>query len=88
MTDGEQLSWFLVNNIDLLVRLCDEEPVSEFLSSLHRNSSASGLVIQAITTKCLPIAEVGIDYAFLITFNFSFVASSCLCKTLQLVDIR
>ncbi|KAK4875471.1 hypothetical protein RN001_011893 [Aquatica leii] len=55
--DAEQLSWFLVHNIQLLVQLCDEEPIGEFFSSLHRNSPASGLIIQAINTKCLPITE-------------------------------
>ncbi|KAF5303786.1 hypothetical protein FQR65_LT08121 [Abscondita terminalis] len=55
--DAEQLSWFLVHNIPLLVDLYSEEPITDFFSSLHRNSPASGLIIQAINTKCLPIAE-------------------------------
>ncbi|KAF5273906.1 hypothetical protein FQA39_LY01021 [Lamprigera yunnana] len=54
---SEAKPWFLVHNIRLLVQLCDEEPICEFFSSLHRNSVASGLIIQAINTKCLPIPE-------------------------------
>lgn len=52
MADGEQLSWLLVNNIELLINLCEEAPVLELMSSVHRNSAASGLVVQAIATKC------------------------------------
>lgn len=58
MADGEQLSWLLVNNIELLVNLCDEAPVFELISSVHRNSAASGLIIQAIATKCAEITDV------------------------------
>uniref|UniRef100_A0A1Y1K0T3 Huntingtin n=1 Tax=Photinus pyralis TaxID=7054 RepID=A0A1Y1K0T3_PHOPY len=56
--DAEQLTWFLVHNIQTLVRLCDEDPIYEFFSSLHRNPSASGLVLQAINAKCLPISDI------------------------------
>lgn len=58
MADGEQLSWMLVNNIELLINLCDEAPVFELLSSVHRNSAASGLVIQAIATRCAENVDV------------------------------
>lgn len=65
MADGEQLSWILVNNIELLISLCDEAPVFELISSVHRNSSASGLVIQAIATKCSDNSDVS-NFYFLI----------------------
>lgn len=62
MADGEQLSWMLVNNIELLVNLCDEAPVFELISSVHRSSAASGLVIQAIATKCAENTDVSERY--------------------------
>lgn len=60
MADGEQLSWMLVNNIELLINLCDEPPVCELISSVHRNSAASGLVVQAIATRCADNYDVRI----------------------------
>lgn len=58
MSNGEQLSWMLVNNIKLLVHLYDEAPVFELISAIHRNSAVSGLFIQAIQTRCIENAEV------------------------------
>lgn len=58
MADGEQLSWMLVNNIELLINLQNEPPVYELISAVHRNSSVSALFIQAIATKCMDIQDV------------------------------
>lgn len=58
MADGEQMSWMLVNNVELLVNLYDEPPVFELISAVHRNSTASRLFIQAIATTCRQISNV------------------------------
>lgn len=72
MADGEQLSWMLVNNIELLVNLCHETPVYELISSVHRNSAASGLIIQAIATKCANNSDVTISKFFSFVLPHSF----------------
>lgn len=58
MADGEQLSWMLVNSIELLINLHDEAPVYELISAIHRNQAVSGLFIQAIKTKCTENTDV------------------------------
>lgn len=76
MADGEQLSWMLVNNVELLINLCDEPPVFELISSVHRNSAASGLVVQAIATRCADITDVINQLFSKIKQTFKFVCFS------------
>ena len=52
MNDAEHMTWLIVQNINEIIRLCHELPVSEFISSIHRNSASSGLFIQAINARC------------------------------------
>lgn len=58
ISDAEQLTWLLVNHIEYVVRLSAEVPVSELIATVHRNSAASGLFIQAIGARCQDISEV------------------------------
>lgn len=58
LTDAEPLSWLLANRIEETVRLTNEPPVKELLTvAVHRNPAASGLLIQAIATKCLNLEK-------------------------------
>ena len=41
-----------------LVSLSPEPPVSDMLAALHRNPSASGLLIQAIAARCRHLDQV------------------------------
>ena len=41
-----------------LVALSPEPPVSDMLAALHRNPSASGLLIQAIAARCRHLDQV------------------------------
>ncbi|XP_037081655.1 huntingtin-like [Pollicipes pollicipes] len=51
-SDGELLAWLLTSHITELVALSAEPPVFDMLDALHRNPSASGLLIQAIAARC------------------------------------
>lgn len=50
--DSEHLTWLIVNHVRDLISLSHEPPVQDFISAVHRNSSASGLFIQAIQSRC------------------------------------
>lgn len=80
MGDGEQLSWMLVNNIELLINLCDEAPVFELISSAHRNSATSGLIIKAISTKCADNPDVNLYTKMIYVYNLNFVRFSQFSK--------
>ncbi|XP_008191527.2 huntingtin [Tribolium castaneum] len=49
----DQLSWFLTNYVSQIVHLCDEDPISEFISSVHRNSATSKIFIDSLMTTNL-----------------------------------
>lgn len=58
INDAEPLTWLLVNHIEETIHLATEPPVRELVAvAVHRNSSASGLLIQAIATKCLDLSK-------------------------------
>ena len=58
LNDAEPLTWLLVNHIEEAIRLVTEPPVRELIAvAVHRNSAASGLLIQAIATKCLDLSK-------------------------------
>ncbi|XP_034443327.1 huntingtin isoform X2 [Hippoglossus hippoglossus] len=50
--DSEHLTWLIVNHVRDLINISHEPPVQDFISAVHRNSSASGLFIQAIQSRC------------------------------------
>nr|CAD7264749.1 unnamed protein product [Timema shepardi] len=52
LNDAEQLSWLLVNHTEEIVALSTEPPVQELIAAVHRNSAASGLLVQAVGSKC------------------------------------
>lgn len=52
MNDAEHMTWLIVQNINQIIKMCFELPVSEFISAIHRNSASSGLFIQAINARC------------------------------------
>ncbi|XP_022909585.2 huntingtin [Onthophagus taurus] len=47
----EQLKSFLYHNINLIIELCDEIPVHEFIATLHRESNTSLLILKSIEDK-------------------------------------
>ncbi|CAH1155948.1 unnamed protein product [Phaedon cochleariae] len=51
MADLENLIWFLKNCSSFLVELSAEPPVSEFISSIHRNSSTSKIFLESVSTN-------------------------------------
>ncbi|XP_043476526.1 huntingtin [Leptopilina heterotoma] len=58
LNDAEPLTWLLVNHIEETIHLATEPPVRELVAvAVHRNSAASGLLIQAIATKCLDLSR-------------------------------
>lgn len=52
MSDVDQLSWLLIEHITSVASLSGEPPVAELVAAVHRNATASGLLVQAIGTKC------------------------------------
>ena len=48
----EYLSWLVINHLREIVDLCYEVPVREFIHSVHRRSSSSGLFLQAVNSRC------------------------------------
>ncbi|KAK2585924.1 hypothetical protein KPH14_010508 [Odynerus spinipes] len=58
LNDAEPLTWLLVNHIEEAVRIATESPVRELLAAaVHRNPAASGLLVQAISTKCVNLSQ-------------------------------
>lgn len=58
LNDAEPLTWLLVNHIEETIHLATEPPVRELVAvAVHRNSAASGLLVQAIATKCLDLSK-------------------------------
>ncbi|XP_054167381.1 huntingtin-like [Oppia nitens] len=59
MNDAEHMTWLIVQNINEIIKLCHELPVSEFICAIHRNSASSGLFIQAINARCDENLRIG-----------------------------
>lgn len=58
LKDAESLSWFVMNHIEVIMKLANETPVRDLVNvAIHRNSAASGLFIQAIAGRCLDFSE-------------------------------
>nr|CAD7204344.1 unnamed protein product [Timema douglasi] len=57
LNDAEQLSWLLVNHTEEIVALSTEPPVQELIAAVHRNSAASGLLVQAVGSKCQDLKQ-------------------------------
>lgn len=56
--DAEPLTWLLVNYIEEAIDIAAESPVRDLLSTaVHRNPAASGLLVQAIATKCTDLSR-------------------------------
>ncbi|XP_063922689.1 huntingtin isoform X2 [Zophobas morio] len=53
----EQLSWFLHSHVVRIVELRDEDPISEFISSIHRNSSASKIFIDSLMGQDIALCD-------------------------------
>lgn len=50
--DAEHMTWLIVNHVNDLIHLSLETTVQDFISAIHRNPAASGLLIQAINARC------------------------------------
>ncbi|XP_071871538.1 huntingtin isoform X2 [Bombus fervidus] len=58
LCDAEPLTWLLVNHTEETVSSAIESPVRDLLTTaIHRNSAASGLLVQAIATKCTDLSQ-------------------------------
>ncbi|KAG7190657.1 hypothetical protein KM043_006738 [Ampulex compressa] len=58
LNDVEPLTWLLVNHTEEAVNSVTESPVRDLLTAaIHRNSAASGLLVQAIATKCMDLSQ-------------------------------
>lgn len=58
LNDVEPLTWLLVNHIEEAINIATESPVRDLLSTaIHRNPAASGLLVQAIATKCTDLSQ-------------------------------
>ncbi|XP_029667120.1 huntingtin isoform X1 [Formica exsecta] len=58
LNDVEPLTWLLVNHIKEAVDIAVESPVRDLLTTaIHRNPAASGLLVQAIATKCTNLSR-------------------------------
>ncbi|XP_012141248.1 huntingtin isoform X2 [Megachile rotundata] len=58
LSDAEPLTWLLVNHTEETVNNAIESPVKDLLTAaIHRNSAASGLLVQAIATKCTDLSQ-------------------------------
>ncbi|OAD60204.1 Huntingtin [Eufriesea mexicana] len=58
LCDAEPLTWLLVNHTEETVNSAIESPVRDLLTvAIHRNSAASGLLVQAIATKCTDLSR-------------------------------
>ncbi len=61
-THVEATTWLVVNHVRAVVAGCvDESPVQDFVMALHRSPASSGLLFQAVASKCdaLSNADVG-----------------------------
>lgn len=58
LNDVEPLTWLLVNHIEEAINVAVESPVRDLLTTaIHRNPSASGLLVQAVATKCTNLSQ-------------------------------
>ncbi|EFN76960.1 Huntingtin [Harpegnathos saltator] len=58
LNDVEPLTWLLVNHIEEAINIATESPIRDLLSTaIHRNPAASGLLVQAIATKCIDLSQ-------------------------------
>lgn len=58
LNDVEPLTWLLVNHIEEAIDIAIESPVRDLLTTaIHRNPAASGLLVQAIATKCTDLSR-------------------------------
>lgn len=53
MSEPELLQWFLTTCSLNLVKLCNEGPVFEFITFLHRNSKLSSTFLKSINSASL-----------------------------------
>lgn len=79
MSESECLTWLMIGHIEELVRLSTEPPVQELLAAVHRNPAASGLMVQAVSSRCSHVTQVNHFYTsqllklFLTIIFFSFI---------------
>ncbi|KZC07761.1 Huntingtin [Dufourea novaeangliae] len=58
LNDAEPLTWLLVNHTEETVNNAIESPARDLLTAaVHRNPAASGLLVQAIATKCTDLSR-------------------------------
>ncbi|XP_076231541.1 huntingtin [Calliopsis andreniformis] len=58
LNDAEPLTWLLVNHTEETINNAIESPVKDLLmAAIHRNPAASGLLVQAIATKCTDLSQ-------------------------------
>ncbi|XP_046383294.1 huntingtin isoform X2 [Ischnura elegans] len=54
---AEHAAWLLVGHTEAVVRLSAEPPVRDFIAAVHQNSAASGLLVQALASRCQDLSS-------------------------------
>ncbi|XP_071441491.1 huntingtin [Hetaerina americana] len=54
---AEHAAWLLVGHTEAVVRLSGEPPVRDFIAAVHQNSAASGLLVQALASRCQDLSS-------------------------------
>ncbi len=70
----EHTTWLMVNYVHSIVASIKESPVQDFIISIHKSSSSSGLLLQAIITRVTTIgSDVKVRYSELFLLKFFFL---------------
>lgn len=51
ISNVDSITWFLMNYVPLLIENRRESPVKDFIMSIHRSQSISGLLLQAVVSR-------------------------------------
>ena len=60
----EYTTWVIVNYTQSLINSINESPVQDFVMSVHRTASSSGLLLQAVITRVSSVSDL---------YNISFL---------------
>jgi huntingtin len=57
LSNADQTTWLVVNYVQNLVASIKESPVQDFVMSVHRSSSSSGLLLQAVISRLSSVGD-------------------------------
>ena len=58
ISNVEYTTWVIVNYTQSLINSINESPVQDFVMSIHRTASSSGLLLQAVITRVSKISDL------------------------------